>query len=76
MVLLVALHCVIVTFCLFNRYWSPTIDYRLFEHKATLNLLYLQTVSEVELGWVVAEADTKKALALMQARGAKLEVSQ
>ena len=58
---------------LFFRSWDPALDERLFLHRSTLNLLYFQTVAEVERGWAEAGPDTRKALATMQARGAKLE---
>ena len=54
--------------------WDPQIDEELMSHAATLNLLYVQTVAEVERGWVRADPETKRQLARMQARGAKKEV--
>ena len=33
---------------------------------STLNLLYIQTVSDIERGWILTSADTKQQLALMQ----------
>ena len=54
--------------------WDPQIDEELMSDAATLNLLYVQTVAEVERGWVRADAETKRTLARMQARGAKKEV--
>lgn len=42
--------------------------------RTTLNLFYAQTVSDVEKGWIVADQDTKKQLATLQARGEKREV--
>ena len=55
--------------------WDPQIDEELTSRSAaTLNLLYVQTVAEVERGWVRADPETKRQLARMQARGAKKEV--
>lgn len=55
--------------------WDPQIDEELISaNQATLNLLYVQTLAEVERGWVKADAETKRLLARMQARGAKKEV--
>ena len=55
--------------------WDPQIDEELTSRSAaTLNLLYVQTVAEVERGWVRADAETKRQLARLQARGAKKEV--
>lgn len=42
-------------------------------HKISLNLLYVQTLSDVERGWVQANQDTRRQLALLQSRGAKKE---
>ncbi len=60
--------------CVSYRSWDPALDEKLFYHRSTLNLVYFQTVAEVERGWVVAGPDIRKALATMQARGTKLEV--
>ena len=38
---------------------------------STLNLLYIQTVADLERGWIVTSEETKQQLALMQARGSK-----
>lgn len=43
--------------------------------RSTLNLLYSQTVSDVEKGWIVTDNDIKEKLATLQSRGAKREVS-
>lgn len=42
--------------------------------RSTLNLLYGQTLSDIERGWVIADADTEQQLATLQSRGAKREV--
>ena len=44
-----------------------------FADKITLNLLYVQTLCDVERGWVQASNETKRQLAQMQSRGAKFE---
>ena len=51
--------------------WDATIDDVLLSEQSTLNLLYIQTVADIERGWVVTSSDTKQQLALMQARGSK-----
>ena len=38
-----------------------------------MNLLYVQTLCDVERGWVQASNETKRQLAQMQSRGAKFE---
>ena len=46
--------------------WEPSIDDALLAETPTLNLLYIQTVSDIERGWILTSADTKQQLALMQ----------
>lgn len=53
--------------------WDPQIDDILLSNKVTLNLLYTQTVSDVELKWVQGSQEIEKQLARLQARGAKME---
>ena len=43
--------------------WDPRIDEELIAaNKATLNLLYVQTLAEVEREWVVADAETREGI--------------
>jgi len=51
--------------------WDASLDDRLLAEQPTLNLLFIQTVVDMERGWVLPSADTRQQLALMQARGAK-----
>ena len=53
--------------------WDSRIDHELFSHKSSLNVLYFQTMSDVERGWVSADPEMRKQLGSMQARGAKLD---
>eukprot|EP00094_Tigriopus_californicus_P004110 TCALIF_03959-PA protein Name:"Similar to snx17 Sorting nexin-17 (Danio rerio)" AED:0.08 eAED:0.08 QI:232/0.83/0.85/1/1/1/7/288/452 len=53
--------------------WDPKIDLELFNHNVTLTLLYTQTIAEVERGWIVANPETKRQLARLQAMGSKYE---
>ena len=55
--------------------WDPQIDEELFLHPSTLNLLYTQTIAEVERGWIQADPETRKHLAGLQAMGDKKAVS-
>lgn len=41
--------------------------------RIALNLLYIQTVSDIEKGWIVASKDVKEQLCNLQARGSKKE---
>ena len=54
-----------------HRSWDPSLDTPLLGHKSTLNLLYLQTISEVERGWIKGDNETRSRLAQMQASGDK-----
>lgn len=51
--------------------WDTSLDDALLAETATLNLLYIQTLADIERGWILTSADTKQQLALMQAKGAK-----
>ena len=51
--------------------WDSSIDDVLLSEQSTLNLLYIQTVADLERGWIVTSEETKQQLALMQARGSK-----
>lgn len=51
--------------------WDSSIDELLLAESSTLNLLYIQTVADVERGWILTSAETKQELALMQAKGGK-----
>ena len=53
--------------------WDSKIDEELMNHKVTLNLIYLQTLSDLERGWIQASPDIRRQLAQMQSRGAKQE---
>lgn len=56
-----------------KSYWDPGYDLELMSNQVALNLLYVQTVADVERGWVVSSKDVKQQLASLQARGAKKE---
>lgn len=46
--------------------WDTSLDDALLAETATLNLLYIQTLADIERGWILTSADTKQQLALMQ----------
>ena len=46
--------------------WDSSIDDSLLGEPSTLNLLYIQTVADIERGWIQATEDIKQQLALMQ----------
>ena len=51
--------------------WDSSVDDGLLAEQTTMNLLYIQTVADIERDWIVTSAETKQQLALMQARGSK-----
>ena len=46
--------------------WDPSLDDALLSEQSTLNLVYTQTVADIERGWVQTSAETNQQLALMQ----------
>ncbi|MCL4124536.1 UNVERIFIED_CONTAM: hypothetical protein GTU68_037783 [Idotea baltica] len=56
-----------------KSYWDQSDDATVFEDRVGLNLVYIQTVVEVERGWVLASKEVLRQLAALQARGAKVE---
>lgn len=58
---------------IFSSYWDPDYDLELMSNPVALNLLYVQTVSEVERGWILCSKEIQMQLASLQARGAKRE---
>lgn len=59
-----------------SSYWDSDYDLKLFSHKVSLNLLYVQTVSDVEQGWILCSNETRNTLANLQARGDKKQVTK
>jgi sorting nexin-17 len=60
--------------CCLSSYWDPSYDLELMSNQVALNMLYVQTVADVERGWVLSNKEMKQQLASLQARGAKKEV--
>ncbi len=48
--------------------WDACLDEVLLAEAATLNLLYIQTIADIERGWIHTSSDTKQQLALMQVK--------
>ena len=55
-------------------YWDASIDQFIMNDRVGLNLLYAQTVQDVERGWVLTNREIQRQLAALQAKGAKKEV--
>ncbi|XP_055372640.1 sorting nexin-17 [Condylostylus longicornis] len=54
-------------------YWDPCYDIQLMQDKIALNLLYIQTVSDIEKDWIIVSPDIKAQLRSLQDRGNKKE---
>ncbi|XP_041361399.1 sorting nexin-17-like isoform X2 [Gigantopelta aegis] len=54
-----------------KSYWDSSFDDDLLENKITMNLLYVQAVSDIERQWVLATKDQLKHLTTLQERGSK-----
>ncbi|XP_025088996.1 sorting nexin-17-like isoform X2 [Pomacea canaliculata] len=54
-------------------YWDSAYDEDLMENKITMNLLYIQAVSDLERQWILATKEQLKHLQTLQQRGSKRE---
>ncbi|XP_071518793.1 sorting nexin-17-like isoform X2 [Panulirus ornatus] len=56
-----------------KNYWDVNIDQGVMNDRVGLNLLYAQTVQDVERGWILTNLEIQRQLAALQAKGAKKE---
>ncbi|KAF5281169.1 hypothetical protein FQR65_LT14849 [Abscondita terminalis] len=56
-----------------TSYWDSNYDLELMTDPVALNLLYVQTVSDIERGWIICSNDVKMELVQFQARLEKKE---
>ncbi|XP_037969113.2 sorting nexin-17 [Plutella xylostella] len=56
-----------------KSYWDPCYDVDLMIDRVSLDLLYLQVIEEIDLGWIIAEPDTREILAGYEANKQKRE---
>ncbi|XP_042240222.1 sorting nexin-17-like isoform X2 [Homarus americanus] len=56
-----------------KNFWDPSIDLDVMGDRVGLNLLYAQTVQDVERGWILTNREIQRQLAALQAKGAKRE---
>ncbi|KAL7040992.1 hypothetical protein ACKWTF_000571 [Chironomus riparius] len=56
-----------------RNYWDSSYDLDLMRDRIALNLLYIQSISDFERGWIITNNDTKQKLNLLQASGNKSE---
>ncbi|KAK9890158.1 hypothetical protein WA026_008964 [Henosepilachna vigintioctopunctata] len=54
-----------------KSYWDISFDKELMNDPLALNLLYVQTVAELEKGWILCTKDTRLQLTKLQAKLAK-----
>ncbi|CAG0878831.1 unnamed protein product [Darwinula stevensoni] len=54
-----------------KKTWDPGIELEVLRDPVGLNLAYMQTVADIEHGWVPVPTDVQEALARLQSRGAK-----
>ncbi|KAK7091969.1 sorting nexin-17-like isoform X2 [Littorina saxatilis] len=56
-----------------KSYWDSSLDDELLDNKVTLNLLFVQTVNDLERGWILATPDQLKHMKKLVSRGSKKE---
>lgn len=57
-----------------HSFWDPTYDEELVDDRVAMNLLYVQAVSDIERGWVLADEDQHRRLTALQAKNSRKEV--
>lgn len=60
-------------YCIFS-YWDPCYDLDLMIDRVSLDLLYLQLIEEVDLGWIITDQQSKEILSSYEAKKQKREV--
>ncbi|XP_071496097.1 sorting nexin-17-like [Diadema antillarum] len=56
-----------------KNYWDPAFDNDLLEDRVAMQLLYVQTLSDVSRGWVLASQDQLSRLQALKAKNSKKE---
>ncbi|KAJ3606490.1 hypothetical protein NHX12_026011 [Muraenolepis orangiensis] len=56
-----------------RHYWDMSYDVDVMENRVGLNLLYAQTVSDIERGWILVNKDHHRQLKSLQEKGSKKE---
>lgn len=65
-----------MTYNFFFSYWDPCYDVDLMIDSVSLDLLYLQIIEDLDLGWITADPQTKEILSSYKARKQKREVGK
>uniref|UniRef100_A0A672FE15 Sorting nexin-17 n=1 Tax=Salarias fasciatus TaxID=181472 RepID=A0A672FE15_SALFA len=56
-----------------KSYWDMSYDGDVMDNRVGLNLLYTQTVSDIERGWILVNKDQHRQLKSLQEKGSKKE---
>ncbi|KAG7242971.1 hypothetical protein INR49_017662 [Caranx melampygus] len=56
-----------------KSYWDMAYDADVMDNRVGLNLLYAQTVSDIERGWILVNKDQHRQLKSLQEKGSKKE---
>ncbi|XP_071018579.1 sorting nexin-17-like isoform X1 [Oncorhynchus clarkii lewisi] len=56
-----------------KSYWDTAYDSDVMDNRVGLNLLYTQTVSDIERGWILVNKDQHRQLKSLQEKGSKKE---
>ncbi|XP_006626144.1 sorting nexin-17 isoform X1 [Lepisosteus oculatus] len=56
-----------------KSYWDSAYDNDVMDNRVGLNLLYAQTVSDIEKGWILVNKDQHRQLKSLQEKGSKKE---
>ena len=59
-----------------KSYWDQSFDKTVWEHRIGLNLLNVQSESDVKNGWTVCNEEAKRRLSSLKAKGSKKEFVQ
>lgn len=54
-----------------KNYWDASFDIDLMRDRIALNLIYIQSISDVERNWIIANAETRQELSSLQVSGNK-----
>lgn len=56
-----------------KNYWESSYDLELMRDKIAVNLLFIQSLSDIERGWIIANPETRLCLSSLQVSGKKIE---
>lgn len=57
-----------------KNYWDSSFDDILMDDKVSFNLLYSQTIIDIERGWIKVNKDVEKQLSNLKSKGSKREL--